>query len=59
MDKELSSSGHPVLIHPFPICREHVLMALFANEGLPQLMSDELFSMLLQLFRLTKNSALR
>ena len=34
-------------------------MALFANEGLPQLMSDELFSMLLQLFCLTKNPAIR
>ena len=59
MDDELNASSHPVLIHPFPICREHVLMALFANEGLPQLMSDELFSMLLQLFRLTKNPAIR
>ena len=31
VDQELTSSRHPVLIHPFPICREHVLLALFAN----------------------------
>lgn len=33
---------HPVLFNQYPICKDHCLLLLFAFEGLPQALSDEL-----------------
>lgn len=59
-DEEMASqSKHPVLLNQYPLCQGHSLFLLFAQEGLPQVLSDELLLLLLQLFKLSSNPTLR
>ncbi len=61
MDDEeaASESKHPILLNQYPICKGHSLFLLFAQEGLPQVLSDELLVLLLQLFKVSGNPNLR
>jgi hypothetical protein len=54
-DDEVAASKHPILLNQYPICQAHSLFLLFAEEGLPQVLSDELLLLLLQLFKLSSN----
>jgi hypothetical protein len=38
---------HPVLLNQYPLCKGHSLVLLFAEEGLPQILSDELLGLVL------------
>lgn len=58
-DEEATQSKHPVLLNQYPLCKSHSLFLLFAQEGLPQVLSDELLILLLQLFKLSANPHLR
>lgn len=59
LEKEVDSSCHPVLINQFPLGKEHAILLLFAEEGLPQILSDEILGLLFQIFRLSPNKYLR
>lgn len=58
-DEPAQESKHPVLLNQYPLCPGHSLFLLFAQEGLPQVLSDELLLLLLQVFKLSQNPTLR
>ena len=58
-DEDIVNSKHPVLLNQYPICEGHSLFLLFAQEGLPQVLSDELLILLLQIFKLSGNPSIR
>jgi hypothetical protein len=35
LEEEVHATKHPVLLNQYPICLEHSLFLLFAEEGLP------------------------
>jgi hypothetical protein len=59
LENEVDSAVHPVLINQFPLGKEHAILLLFAEEGLPQILSDEILELLFQIFRLSPNRNLR
>jgi len=59
LEQDIHGSKHPVLLNQYPLCRNHSLFLLFAEEGLPQVLSDELLLLLLQAFKLSSNPHLR
>jgi len=59
LEEEITQGAHPIVLNVFPICRKHVLMALFSEQGLPQLLSDELISLILDMFRISGNKDLK
>jgi hypothetical protein len=59
LEQEVDSAVHPVLINQFPLGKEHAVLLLFAEEGLPQILSDEILDLLFQIFRLSPNKNLR
>jgi hypothetical protein len=59
LEQEVDSAIHPVLINQFPLGKEHAVLLLFAEEGLPQILSDEILDLLFQIFRLSPNKNLR
>lgn len=59
LEEEVDSAVHPVLINQFPLGKEHAILLLFAEEGLPQILSDEILGLLFQIFRLSPNKHLR
>lgn len=58
-DDELKGEVHPILFNQYPLCRDHSLFLLFAEEGLQQLLSDELLVLMLQLFKISNDPRLR
>lgn len=58
-EDEVHGSKHPVLLNQYPLCELHSLFLLFAEEGLPQVLSDELLLLLLQVFKLSSLPSLR
>jgi hypothetical protein len=59
LEQSVNSAVHPVLINQYPLGKEHAIMLLFAEEGLPQILSDEILGLLFQIFRLSPNKYLR
>lgn len=59
MEEELGSGLHPVLINQYPLCLNHSILLLFAEEGLPQILSDEILALLFQIFRISQNENMR
>lgn len=59
MEQELDKKPHPMLFNQYPLCKDHSLFLLFAEEGLPQVLSDELVLLLLQLFKVSNKPSLR
>lgn len=59
VEQEVDPSCHPVLINQYPLGKEHAILLLFAEEGLPQILSDEILGLLFQIFRLAPNKYLR
>jgi hypothetical protein len=59
MEEELDASTHPVLINQYPLGKNHAILLLFAEEGLPQILSDEILGLLFQIFRLSSSQDLR
>ena len=59
LEEERNLSVHPVLINQYPLCKNHSIFLLFADEALPQLLSDELLGLLLQVFKFTNNGDIR
>lgn len=58
-DDEIKGEVHPMLFNQYPLCRNHSLFLLFAEEGLPQVLSDELLVLMLQLFKISNDPKLR
>lgn len=48
-----------MLLNQYPLCDNHSLFLLFAQEGLPQVLSDELLILLLQIFKISGNQSLK
>lgn len=59
LEAEVDSSVHPVLMNQFPLGKDHNILLLFAAEGLPQILSDEILDLLFQIFRLFSDKHLR
>jgi hypothetical protein len=59
MEESLDASTHPVLINQFPLGENHSILLLFAQEGLPQILSDEILALIFQIFRLSSAPDLR
>lgn len=59
LEDSVNSAIHPVLINQFPLGKDHAIMLMFAEEGLPQILSDEILGLLFQIFRLSPNKYLR
>jgi len=55
----MSESKHPVLFNQYPVCELHSLFLLFADAGLPQVLSDELLVLMLQIFKVSDQPSLR
>ena len=58
-DDEIKGEVHPMLFNQYPLCPNHSLFLLFAEEGLQQLLSDELLVLMLQLFKISNDPRLR
>lgn len=58
-DEELNQSKHPVLFNQYPCSANHSLLLLFADAGLPQVLSDEIIVLVLQVFKLSDEAGLR
>lgn len=58
-DDEIKGEVHPMLFNQYPLCKNHSLFLLFAEEGLPQVLSDELLVLMLQLFKISNDPKLR
>jgi hypothetical protein len=58
-EQEAGDQQHPVLFNQYPLCEYHSLFLLFADAGLPQVLSDELLLLILQLFKVSDQSSLR
>ena len=56
---ELGESKHPVLFNQYPCSANHSLLLLFAEAGLPQVLSDELLVLVLQMFKFSDESDMR
>ena len=59
LEEEIQGSKHPMFLNQYPLCKNHSMFLLFAEEGLPQVLSDELILMVLQLFKLSSNPSMR
>ncbi len=46
MEEELQGSLHPILINQYPLGTNHSIILLFADECLPQILSDEILGLL-------------
>ena len=57
--EQMSESKHPVLFNQYPVCEMHSLFLLFADAGLPQVLSDELLVLMLQIFKVSDQPSLR
>ena len=45
---EMESEGtHPVLLNQYPVCSKASVLLMFADAGLPQVLSDELLLLVL------------
>ena len=58
-DDEIKGEVHPMLFNQYPLCKDHSLFLVFAEEGLPQVLSDELMVLVLQLFKMSNDPRLR
>lgn len=58
-EQEAGESQHPVLFNQYPLCAFHSLFLLFADAGLPQVLSDELLLLMLQIFKVSDQPTLR
>jgi hypothetical protein len=58
-DEEVEGGNHPLFINQYPLCEQHSLLLMFAEEGLPQVLSDELLLLLFSIFKMTGNEQLR
>ena len=59
MECSVDSKLHPLLFNQYPLCTSHSLVLLFAEEGLPQVLSDEIFALMLQVFKMSNRASLR
>lgn len=57
--EQMGQKQHPILFNQYPISMNHSMMLLFAEAGLPQILSDELLVLVLQLFKLSDNPNLK
>jgi hypothetical protein len=58
-DEEVSDSLHPVYIHSRPLSIGHSLLPLFKDECIPQVVSAELLSLVLNVYRLFTKPSLK
>ena len=58
-EQEISEKPHPMLFNQYPLCRAHSLFLLWAEQSFPQVLSDELIELLLQIFKVAQTPTLR
>ena len=58
-EREIGERPHPMLFNQYPLCQAHSLFLLFAEHSFPQVLSNELIQLLLQIFKLSQQSTLR
>lgn len=58
-NEEVSDSLHPLYACPTPVAPCHCWFPLFVEEGLPQVLSPELLTLALTVFRISNNPSLR
>lgn len=58
-DDSAETKMHPVLFNQYPLCNRHSLFLLFAEEGLPQVLSDEVLIEIFQIFKMSDKPQLR
>lgn len=60
LEDEISSSeSHPILANISPVCPNHFILPLFVQEQLPQVVSSDIISLALQIFKLSEASDLK
>lgn len=58
-NEDLSEAPHPLVIPEYPAAQGHFILPLFKDECLPQVISPELLTMVLNVFRVSENPTLR
>jgi hypothetical protein len=58
-EEDAQGTLHPMMLNQYPLCKYHTLLLLFAEAGLPQVLSDELLVLVLQVFKMSNRSQLR
>lgn len=48
-----------MLFNQYPLCKDHSLLLLFAEHSFPQVLSNELIQLLLQIFKISTSPCLR
>lgn len=56
---QIGERPHPMLFNQYPLCKSHSLLLLFAEHSFPQVLSNELIQLLLQIFKVSTQSSLR
>ena len=56
---QIGERPHPMLFNQYPLCQDHSLFLLFAEHSFPQVLSNELIQLLLQIYKVSTQSTLR
>lgn len=59
LEQNVSEGVHPLLMPPAPLCQGHVVFPLNCDQALTQELSDDLITILLQVFATTPNPSLK
>ena len=58
-EASIGDKPHPMLFNQYPLCQQHSLFLLFAEHSFPQVLSNELIQLLLQIFKVSSQPSLR
>lgn len=59
LEQNVSEGVHPLLMPPAPLCQGHVIFPMNYDQALTQELSDDLLTILLQVFATTPNTSLK
>ena len=59
LEQNVSEGVHPLLLPPAPLCRGHVIFPMNFDQALTQELSDDILTILLQVFSTTPNPTLK
>ena len=59
LELNVSEGVHPLLLPPAPLCQGHVIFPMNCDQNLTQELSDDILTILLQVFATTSNSSLK
>lgn len=58
-NEDLTEAPHPLVLPECPLAQGHFLLLLYKDEGLPQAVSPEFLSLVLNVFRVVENDSMR